>query len=85
VFIPGISGDLRVMEEAYEQMRRQVQHDGRPPPSRRIPLHDGIALAIFDMGRQQPFVVAWEHDCGNREQERETLGCNAYSVLGFDA
>jgi hypothetical protein len=105
-FIPGISGDSRAVEEAYDGMRRQLGREmGRLPSSRRIhslwtrrggtdcvtevgtrdPLRGGTVVAIFDMGRHQPFVVWWKQDAGDREQGCETLGCNAYSVLEFDA
>jgi hypothetical protein len=105
-FIPGISGELCVVEEAYARMRWQLEREmGRPPTTRRIsslwtrrsgvdcitevgsrdPLRGGTVVAIFDMGRHQPFVVWWQQDSGNREEARETLGCNAYSVSEFDA
>jgi hypothetical protein len=104
-FIPGVSGDPRVLEQAYDGMRRQVELDlGRLPTARRIaslwtrrggvdcvtevgardPLRDGTVVAIFDMGRHQPFVVWWRQDSGTRGQH-ETLGCNAYTVSEFDA
>lgn len=104
-FLPGVFGDARVVEKAYDGMRRQVECElGRAPTSRRIssllarrdgidcvtqvgsrdPLREGTVIAIFDMGRHQPFVVWWQEDSGNREQRRETLGCNVYSVLEFD-
>lgn len=36
-FIPGVSDDPRLLEDAYADMRRQVEHDlGRPPGPRRI-------------------------------------------------
>ena len=36
-FIPGISGDLRVIESTYSQMRRQVASEmGHTPSTRRI-------------------------------------------------
>ena len=105
-FIPGISGDLRVVEDAYASMRQQLEHEmGHPPASRRIyslwtrregidcitevgtsdPLRGGLVVGIFDMGRREPFVVWWQRDADNGEHLRETLGCNAYSVLEFDA
>jgi hypothetical protein len=105
-FIPGISGERRIVEDAYASMRRQLEHEmGHPPTSRRIhslwmrrggldcvtevgtsdPLGGGTVVAIFDMGRHQPFVVWRQRDSGDRAEDRETLGCNAYSVLEFDA
>jgi hypothetical protein len=50
----------------------------------RDPLRDGTVVAIFDMGRHQPFVVWWRQDSCTRGQH-ETLGCNAYTVSEFDA
>jgi len=52
---------------------------------RRDPLHGGTVVAIFDMGRHQPFVVWWQHELGSGKGAREVLGCSAYSVLEFDA
>ena len=49
------------------------------------PLRDGIVIAIFDMGPHQPFVVWWQQEPGSADGVREVLGCNAYSVLEFDA
>jgi hypothetical protein len=104
-FIPGVSGDVRVVEDAYASMRGQVEDEmGRSPTSRRIysvssrrggidcvtevgtkdPLLGGTVVAIFDMGRHQPFVVWRQRDSSNEEQARDTLGCNVYSVMEFD-
>lgn len=52
---------------------------------RRDPLRGGVVIAIFDMGRHQPFVIWWQQENGDRAGAREVLGCNAYSVLEFDA
>ncbi len=52
---------------------------------RRDPLHGGTVMAIFDMGRNQPFVVWWQQDLGERDGVREVLGSSAYSVLEFDS
>jgi hypothetical protein len=49
------------------------------------PLRGGTVIAIFDMGRQRPFVVWWQRDSGSHEDAREVLGPHAYSVLEFDA
>jgi|SRR5947209_18475870 len=49
------------------------------------PLRGGTVIAIFDMGAHQPFVVCWEHEPGSGHAVREILGCEAYSVLEFDA
>jgi hypothetical protein len=105
-FIPGVSGEHGVVEDAYASMRGQLEHEmGRPPTTRRIyrlwtrrggvdcvtevgtrdPLRGGTVVAIFDMGRHQPFVVWRQRDSDDSEQARETIGCNAYSVLEFDA
>lgn len=49
------------------------------------PLRDGTVIAIFDMGPHQPFVVCWEQQPGSGDAVHEVLGCEAYSVLEFDA
>ena len=51
----------------------------------RDPLRGGTVIAIFDMGPHRPFVVCWQQELGSRQGAREILGCNAYSVLEFDA
>jgi hypothetical protein len=51
----------------------------------RDPLRGGTVIAIFDMGPHQPFVVWWQQELGSSIDVREVLGCNAYSVLEFDA
>jgi hypothetical protein len=51
----------------------------------RDPLRGGTVIAIFDMGPHRPFVVCWQRELGSRHGAREILGCNAYSVLEFDA
>lgn len=104
-FVPGVCGNARHVERAYDGMRQQVERElGRAPNSRRIsslwtrrdgidcvtevglpdPLRNGTVIAIFDMGLHQPFVIWLQEHSGDREQKRETLGCNAYSVLEFD-
>ncbi len=104
-FLPGVSGAKRIVEDAYDGMRRQVELEmGRPPTTRRIatlnsrrgnvdcitevgksdPLHGGTVIAIFDMGRHQPYVVWREADPDTPEGAREVLGNNAYSVSEFD-
>ena len=52
---------------------------GRPDP-----LRGGTVIAIFDMGPHQPFVVWWQPG-GDPDGVRDVLGCNAYSVMEFDA
>ena len=47
-------------------------------------LRDGIVIAIFDMGPDQPFVVCRQQSPGPRGVH-ELLERNAYSVLEFDA
>jgi hypothetical protein len=105
-FIPGISGDLRVVEDAYVAMRRQIELDmGRSPSSRRIlsvwarrgsvdcvtevgcedPLLGSTVMAIFDMGRHQPFIVWCQRDAQAAQGDREVIGPEAYSVMEFDA
>lgn len=49
------------------------------------PLRGGTVIAIFDMGAHQPFVVWWQQAAGSGERIREILGCEAYSVLEFEA
>jgi len=49
------------------------------------PLHGGTVIAIFDMGPHQPFVVWRQEEPGTGDAVREVLGCNAYSVVEFDA
>lgn len=48
------------------------------------PLHGSIVMAIFDMGPHQPFVIWRQPDAAGRDEAREILGCNAYSVLEFE-
>jgi len=52
---------------------------------RRDPLRGGTVIAIFDMGPHQPFVVWWQQELRSGDAVCEVLGCNAYSVLEFDA
>jgi hypothetical protein len=49
------------------------------------PLRGGIVLAIFDMGRQRPFVVWWRPHGGTPTGMRESLSHHAYSVVEFDS
>ena len=105
-FIPGLTDQGRVAEDAYVAMRAAVELDvGRRPSQRRIlqlwsrrggldcltevgrpdPVHGDIVMAIFDLGRQQPFVVHRQGTVGEPEGIREVLDCRAYSVLEFDA
>lgn len=49
------------------------------------PVRGGTVIAIFDMGPHQPFVVCRQQELGGRDGVHELLGCNAYSVLEFDA
>ena len=51
----------------------------------RDPLRGGTLIAIFDMGSHRPLAVCWQQDLGSRQGARGILGCNAYSVLEFDA
>ena len=105
-FIPGITGDERGLEDAYDGLRKAVEFElgGLPRPQRIFrlwsrrgnvdcltevgrpdPLRGGTVIAIFDMGPRQPFVVFRQQQPGSRDGVREILGCNAYSVLEFDA
>jgi hypothetical protein len=52
---------------------------GRPDP-----VHGDIVMAIFDLGRQLPFVVQRQPAVGVPDGIREVLDCRAYSVLEFD-
>jgi hypothetical protein len=51
----------------------------------RDPLHGGTVMAIFDMGRREPFVVWWQEESGSCGGVQDVLGCSAHSVLEFDA
>ena len=53
---------------------------GRPDP-----VHGDIVMAIFDLGRQQPFVVQRQPATGVPDGIREVLDCRAYAVLEFDS
>jgi hypothetical protein len=53
---------------------------GRPDP-----VHGDIVMAIFDLGRQQPFVVQRQPAVGVPDGILEVLDCRAYSVLEFDS
>jgi hypothetical protein len=104
-FVPGLTGQARVIETAYLAMRTAVELDlGRRPSSRRIaqiwsrrngvdcltevgrpdPVHGDTVMAIFDLGRHQPFVVARQSADGTEDGVREAVGCSAYTVLEFD-
>jgi hypothetical protein len=48
------------------------------------PVRGGTVLAIFDMGRQRPFVVWWRTQGGTPTGVRESLSHHAYSVVEFD-
>lgn len=50
---------------------------------KRDPLLGGTVMAIFDLGRHQPFVL-WRQPDDGPHGVREILGCSAYSVLEFD-
>jgi hypothetical protein len=52
---------------------------GRPDP-----VHGDTVMAIFDLGRHQPFVVARQSADGAADGVREAVGCVAYTVLEFD-
>lgn len=49
------------------------------------PIHGGIVTAIFDMGSHQPFLVFHEPPEARTDDGCDVLGCNAYSVLEFEA
>ncbi len=49
----------------------------------RDPLRGRTAMAIFDLGSHQPYVVWWQAD-EEREGISEVFPSSAYSVLQFD-
>ena len=49
------------------------------------PVRGGTVVAIFDLGRHEPFVVWWRPQGGVPSGVREVLGPHAYSVVEFDA
>ena len=52
---------------------------------RRDPLRGGTVIAIFDLGRHDPFVVWWQREPGSANGAQEVLGSSAYAVQEFDA
>ena len=52
---------------------------GRPDP-----VHGDTVMAIFDLGRHQPFVVARQSADGKGTGVREAVGSTAYTVMEFD-
>lgn len=53
---------------------------GRPDP-----VHGDTVLAIFDLGRHQPFVVHRQPAVGTPDGILEVIDGSVYSVLEFDA
>lgn len=57
-FIPGVGGERRVLEDAYEDMRRQVELDmGKAPTPRRIMsvwTRRGSLDCVTEVGRLDP-------------------------------
>lgn len=57
-FIPGVTGDMRLVENAYGEMRRQIELDmGRRPRARRISslwARRGSVDCITEVGRGDP-------------------------------
>ncbi len=57
-FIPGVAGNTRVLEDAYGDMRRQVELDlGRRPTGRRILslwTRRGSVDCVTEVGRRDP-------------------------------
>ena len=57
-FIPGIGGSARIIEDAYGDMRRQIEVDmGRRPSTRRIMslwTRRGTVDCITEVGRRDP-------------------------------
>jgi hypothetical protein len=105
-FIPGISDDAPILEDAYRDLRSRIELETGILPSARLilkvvgapgsvdcvtevgerdPFRGGTVIAILDTGPHRPCVVCWQQDLGSRQGVREILGCNAYSVLEFDA
>ena len=74
-YLPGITGETSVIEGASGEIRRQLELDvGRRPTPRRI-VRLGMRRGAVDC-QQEP---------GSGDGVREALGCEAYSVLAFDA
>ncbi len=48
------------------------------------PVHGDTVLAIFDLGRRQPFVVHRQPAVGTPNGIREVIDGSVYSVLEFD-
>jgi hypothetical protein len=48
------------------------------------PVHGDTVMAIFDLGRRQPFVVTRQSADGSGDEIRELVGSSAYTVLEFD-
>jgi hypothetical protein len=59
-FLPGVSDDTRVVEDAYRDMRRRVEIDmGRPPSNRRISrlwTRRGSKDCITEVGSPDPLL-----------------------------
>jgi len=57
-FIPGVPGDLRLVEDAYAAMRRRIELDtGRVPSARRILsvwTRRGAVDCVTEVGRSDP-------------------------------
>jgi hypothetical protein len=73
-FIPGLGSDVRVLEDAYEDMRRQVAVDmGRRPSARRILslwTRRGSVDCVTEVGRSDPLLggtVIAIFDMGSRQ------------------
>lgn len=73
-FIPGISGDTRSVEDAYDGMRRQVELEmGRPPSGRRISTlwtRRGSTDCVTEVGKSDPLhggVVVAIFDMGHHQ------------------
>ena len=97
-FIPGITGDARAAESAYEQMRRQTDATmGRRPSSRRILsvwTRRGSIDCITQVGRRDPLrggTVIAIFDMGPHQpfvvwwQQQPGNGGGAPEVLGCTA
>jgi hypothetical protein len=73
-YLPGMVGDPRAVEDAYGEMRRQIEHDlGRPPTPRRISslwTRRGSVDCVTEVGEQDPLhggVVLAIFDMGHHQ------------------
>jgi hypothetical protein len=97
-FIPGVGGEKRTVEDAYEGMRRQVELDtGRRPSARRILslwARRGSVDCVTEVGRHDPLrggTVIAIFDMGPRQpfvvwlQEDDEAPGGVREILGCSA